>query len=125
MQVSYDKEGNVLHVTTEAPKATAASLLDDPGIAVELVAWNGHEIVGVIVMGASVYIPLGLGYDSETDTLIMGTKTSDPALVTETGDFVGYWQVDEENPDGARDPIGVALKCASKHLAEVLAEVRR
>ena len=125
MQVSYDKEANVLHVTTEAPKATAASLLDDPGIAVELFTRDGHDIAGLIVMGASVYLPLGLGYDSETDTLIMGTKASDPTLITETGDFVGYWQVDEDNPNGARDPIGVALKHASKHLAKVLAEVRR
>ena len=125
MLVSYDKEANVLHVTTEAPKATAASLLDDPGIAVELVTWDGHEIVGLIVMGASAYIPLGLGYDSDTDTLFMGMKTSDPAHITETGDFVGYWQLDEDNPNGACDPIGVALKHASKHLAEVLAEVRR
>ena len=125
MLVSYDKEANVLHVTTEAPKATAASLLDDPGIAVELVSWDGQEIVGLIVMGASAYVPLALGYDSETDTLIMGSKTHDPDLITETEDFVGYWQVDEDNPGGVCDPIGVALKHASKHLEKVLAEVQR
>ena len=71
------------------------------------------------------YIPLGLGYDSETDTLIMGTKTNDPTLITETGDFIGYWKLDEDDSNGARDPIGVALKHASKHLAEVLVEARR
>ncbi len=125
MRVSYDKEANVLHVTTEAPKAAAASLLDYPGIAVELLTWDSHEIVGLIIMGASAYLPLGLGYDSETDTLIIGTKTGDPALITETGDFVGYWQVDEDNPDGVRDPIGVGLKHVSKHLVDVLAEARR
>ena len=36
MRVIYDREANVLRIITDTPAATAASLLDDPGIAVEL-----------------------------------------------------------------------------------------
>ena len=66
MRVSYDRQANVLRVTTDTPAATAASLLDDPGVAVELATADGHDIVGLIVMGASAYIPFGKTYNSET-----------------------------------------------------------
>jgi hypothetical protein len=117
MRVNFDREANVLNITSGTPVATAASLLDDPGVAVELATAEGHDIVGLIVIGASAYLPLGLGYDSKTDTLLLGKKTDDPDLVTVCGDFVGFWQVDELEPDGFRDPIGVAIRQASVHLA--------
>ena len=117
MLVSYDQQANVLRVTTDTPAATAASLLDDPGIAVELATADGHDIVGIIIMGASAYIPFGKAYSAETDTLLLGRKTGDPKLTTESGDIVGYWEVYEDDPDGFRDPIGIAIKQASKHFA--------
>jgi uncharacterized protein YuzE len=117
MRVGYDQEANVLRVTTDTPAATAASLLDDPGIAVELATPDGHDIVGLIVIGASAYLPFGRGYNAETDILFIGRKTSDPDLTTENGDITGYWQVDEDDPDGFRDPIGIAIMQASKHFA--------
>ena len=122
MRVSYDREANVLHLTDGAPAATGASLLDDPGIVIELATGEGHDIVGLIVIGASAYLPLGdNGYDAKTDTLVLGAKTDDPALITENGDFVGYWQVDELAPEGFRDPVGVAIRRASTHLAAACA----
>ena len=119
MLVSYDQQANVLRVTTDTPAATAASLLDDPGIAVELATADGHDIVGIIIMGASAYIPFGKAYSAETDTLLLGRKTGDPKLTTESGDIVGYWEVYEDDPDGFRDPIGIAIKQASKHFAVI------
>ena len=119
MRVSYDQLANVLRVTTGTPATTAASLLDDPGIAVELATADGHEIVGLIVMGASAYIPFGKAYNAETDTLFIGRKTGDPKLTTENGDIIGYWKVDEDDPDGFRDPIGIAITQASKHFAVI------
>ena len=119
MLVSYDQQVNVLRISTDTPAATAASLLDDPGIAVELATADGHDIVGLIVMGASAYVPFGEAYNAETDTLLIGRKTGDPKLTIENGDIVGYWKVDEDDPDGFRDPIGIAIKHASKHFAGI------
>ncbi len=119
MLVSYDQQANVLGVTTDTPAATAASLLDDPGIAVELASAEGHEIVGLIVMGASAYIPFGKAYNAETDTLLIGRNTGDPKLTTENGDITGYWKVDEDDPDGFRDPIGIAITQASMRFAVI------
>lgn len=119
MLVSYDRQVNVLRISTDTPAATAASLLDDPGIAVELATADGHDIVGLIVMGASAYVPFGEAYNAETDTLLIGRKTGDPKLTIENGDIIGYWKVDEDDPDGFRDPIGIAIKRASKHFAGI------
>ena len=124
MLVSYDQQANVLRITTDMPAATAASLLDDPGIAVELATADGHDIVGLIVTGASAYIPFGKAYNAETDTLLIGRKTRDPKLTTENGDIVGYWEVDEDDPDGFRDPIGIAIRQASKHFAVISGPAR-
>ena len=59
MRVSYDRDSNVLHLTDGAPAATGASLLDDPGIVIELATGAAHDSVGLIVIGASAYLPLG------------------------------------------------------------------
>ena len=124
MRIIYDREVNVLRVITETPDAVSASLLYDPGIAIDLATEEGHEIVGITVMGASAFIPLGnRRYDADTDTLTMGRTTGDPDLITENGDLVAYWQVDEEDPDGFRDPIGVAIRRASVHLGKVSADL--
>ena len=40
-------------------------------------------------------------------------------MITENGDFVGYWQPYEDEPDAFMDPVGVLLRNASKHLAAV------
>lgn len=121
MQVNYDREANVLHLTDGATASTGASLLDDPGIVLELATNEGHDIVGLIVTGASAYLSFrGDCYDAKTDTLVLGTKTDDPALVTENGDFVGFWRVDELEPEGFMDPVGAAVRRASTHLGRLL-----
>ena len=120
MRVHYDDDADVLHITTEKRSVDAASLLDDPNVVVKLATLDGHDIVGLIVMWASSYVRSE--YDAETDTLLIGKTVCDPELITENDDLVAYWQVDEEDPDGFRDPIGVAIRRASVHLASVSAE---
>ena len=120
--VHYDGEVDALRVTTDVGGATSASLSYNSDIVVDLATEDGYDIVGLGVLCASLYLPLGKkGYDAETDTLLMGDSTSDPALITENDDFIGYWKVFEGDLNGFRDPVGVAVKNASAHLAEVMA----
>ena len=125
MKVSYYHIDDLLYIDTGTPDVVSASLLDAPGIVVHLATEDGYDIVGFTVMGASAYLPLGNGgYDAETDTLLMGKSTTDPKYITENGDIIGYWQLDEYDPsDGYQHPIGVALRHASVHLAKVSAEL--
>ena len=120
--VHYDNEIDALRVATDRYGVSSASLLYNSDIVVDLATEDGHDIVGLGVLCASLYLPLGKkGYDADTDMLLMGDSTSAPALITENRDFIGYWQVDEAAPDGFRYPIGVAIKRASVHLAEAIA----
>ena len=121
MRVSYDEKDDVPHMTTGQRAATCAGLLsatDD--VALELATSDGHDVIGIIAVGASGYFSPWKGYDAERDILTIGKTTDDPDLITENGDFVGYWQTDEEEPDGFRHPVGVAIRRASVHLAKVL-----
>ena len=100
MRVSYNEVDSVLHITTGKRAVDGASFLRGPDAAVLLGTLGGHDIVGLIVIGAAAYLPLGRGYDAERDILTIGETTDDTALITETGDFVGYWEVDASEPDG-------------------------
>ncbi len=120
MRIVYDDEVDVLRIITETPSVTCAPLLDAPDIVAELATEEGYDIVGVTVIWATVYLPLGKrGYDAVTDTLLMGRTPNDPDLVTENGDIVGYWQADEEYLDGFLEAIGIAINRASVHLGEI------
>ena len=121
MQVMYDKEADVLRVIDGRPVADTASLLRGPDAVVDMATFNGHDVIGFTVIGASAYLPLGLGYDSKMDILTIGETTNDPTMITENGDFVGYWEVGPEEPGRFLDPIGVALRQASKHLEPMIA----
>ena len=59
------------------------------------------------------------GYDADTDTLTIGRTSADPELITRNGDLIAYWHSDKHEPGGYRDPIGVAIRRASVHLAKV------
>ena len=120
MRVIYDKEADVLRMITGHPIADTASFLRGPDVAVDLSTKNGHDVVGLTVIGASAYIPLAKGYDAEEDTLTIGETTSDPALVTDSGDFIGYWNVCIDEFGDFMDPVGVLIRDASKHLSPVI-----
>ena len=121
MQVTYDPESNVLQVLNGRGRRRYRLVVARPDAAVHLGTVDGHDIVGFLVMGATAYLPFGLGYDRGRDTLTVGETTDDPELVTRQGDLVGYWAVDEQAPDGFRDPIGFAIHRASEHLAPAIA----
>ena len=124
MRTIYSPEDDYLRLVTQIPSAVSASLLDDPGIVLDLATEDGHEVVGVEILGISAYVPLGKnGYDADTDTLTMGKTTTDPELITENGDLTGYWHVDKHEPGSYRDPIGVAISRASIHLAKASEEM--
>lgn len=116
--VTYDRKVDVLRVTSEQTGKTSAGLLRGPDAAVDLATADGYEVVGLEVIGASALFQPGPGYDARTDTLIIGETCDDPDLTTENGDFVGYWET--ASPGETRDPIGVALRHASRHLAELI-----
>ena len=120
--VHYDSEVDALRITTDSGGATSSSLWYNSDIVVDLATEDGHDIVGLGVLCASLYLPLGKrGYDANTDILLFGRTTCNPSLITENGDIIGYWQLGDDDPDGFRDPIGVAIKNASVHLAEAVA----
>ena len=124
MKVSYDEENDVLVLTTKQRGpvcATLSSATDD--VAVELATEDGHDVVGLIAIGASAYFSPWKGYDADRDILTIGKTTDDPELITENGDFIAYWQASESYPDDPMNPIGVAIKQASKHLAPVIASL--
>ena len=121
MRVRYDQEVDALRITTGTPEAISESLWDAEhhDIVVDLATEDSCDIVGLDVMWASAYLPLGKkGYDPESDTLLMGRATSESELITKNGDIIGYWQVDGDNPDRSPNPIGATIKRASIHLAE-------
>ena len=125
MRVDYDDEFHILRVDA-ASRAESSSLLYDDDVVVNVGTEDGRDIVGVEVWAAPTYFPLGKrGYDAKTDTLTMGRTTNDPELINECGDFVGYWQPDPKDagPGAYHYAIGVALKRASVHLAEVSAQI--
>ena len=124
MHVSYDDEHDVLFMREGEPGATHAGLssgTDD--VAVELATEDGHDVIGIIAIGASGYLSPWKGYDAERDILTIGETTDDPAFITENGEFVGYWQPYDGDPNDFWDPIGVAIRHASKHLAPVIARL--
>ena len=123
MWVIYDKEADVLRMGSGQPIKDTSGLLRGPDAAVDMATDGGCDVVGFILTGASAYLPLGLGYDPERDVLTIGETTDDPDLVTENGDFVGYWEVYVAEPGGVRLPVGVAVRRASMYLKKVLSEL--
>lgn len=114
MQVSYDKENDILAISTGQVQHDGASLYDYVGIAVLFGTDGGRDIIGVEVMSASYW--LSKGYDEDEDTWLLGDKIDNLGMITTDGDFVGYWQPYEYAPDEVPDPIGVEIKHLSKHV---------
>ena len=123
MEASYNKKNNILYLCSKG-RIHAEELETAPGIVVDLVGEDPQfpcAFSGIEVSGASAFLPLGKkGYDAATDTLTFGESTDVSKLITENGDFVGYWVEDPHDPDDAI-PIGVALRRASKYLSPLSA----
>ena len=117
MKVIYEKQDDLFDISRDVRIYDGASIDEDPGVVLHFGTDGGRDIVAVTVMGASYWFKKG--YDETSDTWLLGDKTSDPSLITKDGDFVGYWKLDEFDPDELPDPIGVEIRHASKHLAGV------
>ena len=115
LRILYDKNVDVLRLLTGEKGETSSSLVDLPEVVVDLAQEEGHHVVGLEVLGAAAYLPLGKrGYNPGEDTLTLGETAGDPTLVTENGDIVTYWR--ELPNDPVMDPIGVTIRRASEHL---------
>ena len=127
--MSYDPEVDAFDIRTETPEADCASIDCESLIVVSVATLDGHDVVGLEVIGMGVYLPLGKkGYDAESDILLLGNMPDDPDLVTENSDFITYWQKFEDDPDGFCDAKGVAIRNASIHISKEItaaAEYRR
>lgn len=121
MRIHYDDEVDVLSMRKEGSSGVFESLYYDCGVAVELATEDGHDIAGLLIEGASAFLPLGeRGYDAESDTLRLGRIVADADLVTENGDLIAYWQTSDIAPDEYYDAIGVAIRNASVHFANMV-----
>ena len=117
LRLLYDKDVDVLRLFTGEEGVTSSSLIGLEEVVVDLADDEGNQVVGLEVMGASKYLPLGRrGYDADADTLTLGVTANDPAHMTKNGDIVTYWQETPNEPEPFMDPIGVTLKRASKYL---------
>ena len=119
MKANYDVEADVLSLTTGIEPATSASLLDDPDIVVDLAEADGHDIVGLAVMWASAYLTLKKGYDLKQIRCSWAQRTPSPTSLRSTETLSGIGRCDEDEPDSFMDPVGVLIRNASKHLAQV------
>ena len=121
MRVHYDDDDRVdiLHFATGVPSFEGYTLYDDDDVIVGVATEDGHDIATVTVMAGSTYLPLGRGYDPETDTLMLGRTMDDPDKVTENGEITVWWKLDEDFDDDFLNPIGVAIKNVSAHIANM------
>lgn len=121
MRVHYDDDDRVdiLHFATGVPSVEGLTLYDDGDVIVGVATENGHDIATITVMAGSTYLPLGRGYDPETDTLMLGRIIDDPDKVTENGEITVWWKLDKDFDDGFLNPIGVAIRNVSAHIANM------
>ena len=114
---SYDTAHGTLRMSTGQPSTTFEDLGGDVYKFVEL---NGDDrgVIGIVVQHAEPYVALEKGYDAVMDTLTIGKTTDNPNLISENGDFVGYWQPETGDPHSL-EPIGVTLRNASQHLGKM------
>ena len=136
-KVEYDPYDNILSLGTGGAPFAALSIADTLNIVVETGYKGDHDVVGICIMGASTHLspyfilekggehrylpgenPIA-SYDKGTDTLLFGTATSDPEMTSLAGEYIEvYWQRDEP-----LEPLGVALKAASKNLSGIFRPV--
>ena len=126
LKVHYDREADIVTVRTGRTPSAGSSLEDTMHVVVETGCKGDHDVVGIIVIGASSYLaphfvpyqrkhPLS-HYDKESDTLFLGTVTSDPAMISQAGEYLtAYWELDELDENDF-NIIGVAFRNAAKHL---------
>ena len=135
LQVSYDPESDVLHISSGLP-SDGATPMEEPEldlIAIESAGADNRNLVGVELIFASSYVapyfrsrrenaPPRVGnpeltrYDPAMDALTWGVTTDAPGMVSQAGDLIAYWQTDPED-ETFFEAIGLSLRNATQHLA--------
>lgn len=127
LKATYSEEVDILRLKTAEWElsVTCSHLEDDLDVLVSLDSDEGTHVVGLELMAASVYLPLGKrGYDADADTLTLGDVPAAPAKITENADIITYWKPD--NYEGmSLTPVGVTLRRASEHLNGVFSGTLR
>ncbi len=119
MRVFYDSKTDVLGLRTGEHEELCASPIDCYDFVVCLSEEFGNQTVGVDIVGALVYLPLGKrGCDSATDSLCLDC-TPVEAFVTSKGDITGYWKVNEGGPEGFLDPVGLVIRIPLEHFGRL------
>ena len=92
------------------------------GVAFGYTEEDSEEIANLEIIGVSEC--LKIGYDAETDTLLLGRDIEGDFRVVESGEFVNYkrWY-DAGDGDGYWETVKMKLRNASQHLAEVFAHL--
>ena len=97
LEILYDTDVDALRLYTGEERTTSSSLVGLEEVILDLGDEDTRHVVGLEVLGASAYLPLGKrGYDPNSDTLTLGAVVGDPAGIMESGDLVTYWR---ETPD--------------------------
>ena len=134
LTVSYDPAPNVDVLDLTAERRYWAGTYPDAAwdLVVKVGERHRQDVIGLLIIGASGFVapyfragqesrPLTgdaefTRYNPATDTLTWGVTTDAPGMVAHTGDLTVYWRPDPEDAADF-DPIGVALRNATKHLA--------
>ena len=124
MRVNYDThpQADILHFDTGKTSVEGHDL-GNSGVIVFVGTEDGHDIAAVTIMSASWYLAkIKNGddtYDAETDTLTLGRIIDAPDKVTENGEITVWWKLDEDFDDDFLNPIGVAIRNVSSHIANM------
>ena len=120
LKVVYDKEVNILTLSTGEEGFTSTSLPDFWHIVLDLVSMESRYVVAVELAGASAFLPLGKrDYDDLKDQLVLGSVMEDAHIET-NGDIQTLWVPYKDDPDSFMDPVGVIICNASRHLGQIV-----
>jgi len=119
-EVHYDPECDAMGLHSGQQRSASASLVTDVDVIIDLASEDNCRAVALEVLSISAYLPLGKhGYCDGTDTLTFGDEIDTATLIVKNGDLVAYWRPDNL-PPVSMEPVAIALKNASKHLAPVI-----
>ena len=123
MQVRYSANDDAMRLFYDCPADGSYPVDDQWNIVADISEEDDRKVVGLELLNYVPYLPLGKqGYCLETDTLTVGSKSGASMQVTEYGDFVAHWSLDEV---GCTKLDAVDLRNASKHMSPVIAASRR
>ena len=123
MDVKYYPSDDIVSiVAAKQNTAYCEDLAYDWSVALGYAEEDSEEIAYLEIIGVSGW--LKIGYDAETDTLLLGRDIEGDFRVVESGEFVNYkrWY-DAGDGDGYWETVKMKLRNASRHFAEVFAHL--